>query len=149
MAAGLLEATFPCKAGRIILFTNGPPTQGPGAIAGTSSKDSVRTHTDLQQKTDCARFHAGAVAFYAQLAARCVQHRRVLDIFKMRSTFNEIGVKEMLCCCNKTGGVVVLNQSAFRDSLGKMFECGEDGHLKMGFAATLKVLTTPNLQQWP
>ena len=56
----------------------------------------------------------------------------------------------MLSCCKKTGGVAVMadsfKQSVFRDSFGHMFETGADGHLQMGFAATLEILTTREVQ---
>ena len=46
----------------------------------------------------------------------------------------------------KTGGVVVLGdsfgQSVFKDSFKRLFAKDEHGHLEMGFAATLEVLTS-------
>ena len=81
VAVGLLEATFPRKGARIMLFTSGPPTQGPGAITGDSLQEMMRSHTDLQKNNPNARFFKDASAYYQQLAARCVQNQHAIDIF--------------------------------------------------------------------
>ena len=64
-----------------MLFTSGPPTQGPGAITSDSLKEQMRSHTDLTKNNKNARFHKDAVAYYGQLAARCVQNSHAIDIF--------------------------------------------------------------------
>lgn len=54
IAVGLLEGTFPNTGARIMLFTGGPPTQGPGMVVGDELKVPIRSWHDIEK--DNARF---------------------------------------------------------------------------------------------
>ncbi|EGV95399.1 Protein transport protein Sec23B [Cricetulus griseus] len=54
IAVGLLEGTFPNTGARIMLFTGGPPTQGPGMVVGDELKTPIRSWHDIEK--DNARF---------------------------------------------------------------------------------------------
>ena len=149
VAVGLLEATFKGQGARIMMFVGGPPTVGPGAIVNRERKEDIRSHTDLAR--DNAPLSKKAVKHYEALAARCVANSHVVDFFAC--ALDQSGILEAKVCAEKTGGVIVLadsfGQSVFKESFRRMF-CrfseeayeGDQGHLTMGFAATIEVLTS-------
>ena len=68
-------------------------------------------------------------------------------------SLDQIGLLEMKVCVQETGGLVVMadsfGQSVFKESFRRVFTRYPDeaapcdaGHLKMGFAATVEVLTS-------
>lgn len=48
------KGTFPNTGARIMLFTGGPPTQGPGMVVGDELKTPIRSWHDIEK--DNARF---------------------------------------------------------------------------------------------
>lgn len=48
------QGTFPNTGARIMLFTGGPPTQGPGMVVGDELKTPIRSWHDIEK--DNARF---------------------------------------------------------------------------------------------
>lgn len=46
-ATALLEGCIPTGAGRIMVFTGGPCTVGPGMTVGTNLEETLRTHQVL------------------------------------------------------------------------------------------------------
>jgi protein transport protein SEC23 len=50
VAVGLLESCWSQNAGRIMLFTGGPATYGPGLVVSDDLKEPIRSHTDLQKE---------------------------------------------------------------------------------------------------
>lgn len=148
VATGLLESSFPRQGARVMLFVGGPPTVGPGMIVGRPKTEDIRSHTDLAKGT--APHYKGAVKHYASLAERAVSASHVIDIFAC--SLDQVGMMEMKVCVEKTGGLMVLadtfSQSVFKESLLRVLkklpaEVPKDGgHLQMGFAASLEVLTS-------
>lgn len=47
VALGLLEATYSGSGGRVMVFTGGAVTCGPGQIASESLRQPLRSHTDI------------------------------------------------------------------------------------------------------
>ena len=45
------QALFPNTGARILLFSGGPCTQGPGMVVGTELKDPLRSHHDIEKDT--------------------------------------------------------------------------------------------------
>jgi hypothetical protein len=133
------------------IFTGGPCTLGPGAVAETELATPMRSHTDLQRGK--APLFKDAEKHYKSLATRCVQSCHVIDIFAC--SLDQIGLLEMKSCVELTGGLVVLadtfKQSVFKESFRRVFarfpnteetpECDRH-HLSMGFAATLECITS-------
>lgn len=70
VAVGLLEASFQNTGARIILFTGGPCTQGPGEIVGPELREPLRSHNDLEK--DVARHYkkAAKVGLLVMLSPR-------------------------------------------------------------------------------
>lgn len=49
VAIGLLESAFPNTGARIMVFTGGPCTEGPGMVVGHELKDPIRSHHDIDR----------------------------------------------------------------------------------------------------
>ncbi|KAK1296568.1 hypothetical protein QJS10_CPB15g01930 [Acorus calamus] len=80
-AVALLEAClpYPGGGGRIIVFTSGPATVGPGMIAETDLSKPIRTHRDLNNGT--APLYNRSCNFYKHIAQRLSEASLVLDLF--------------------------------------------------------------------
>ena len=152
IAESLLEKTLACRGARIMLFTGGPCTAGPGQVVDLSYKETMRSHHDLAKKNAAARFHADARKYYDELSNRCVKQRHVLDVFAC--SLDQMGLLEMQQCITATGGQIVMadgfGQSVFSESFKRVFTRydeehavpGNAGHLVMGFAGMLEVHTS-------
>lgn len=49
VAVGLLETSFQNSGARIMLFTGGPATEGPGMVVGPELKEPIRSHHDIDR----------------------------------------------------------------------------------------------------
>lgn len=49
VAVGLLETSFQNAGGRIMVFTSGPCTEGPGMVVGPELKEPIRSHHDIDR----------------------------------------------------------------------------------------------------
>lgn len=49
VAVGLMETSFQNAGGRIMLFTGGPATEGPGMVVGPELKEPIRSHHDIDR----------------------------------------------------------------------------------------------------
>jgi protein transport protein SEC23 len=49
VAIGLLESSFQNAGGRIMLFTGGPATEGPGMVVGPELREPIRSHHDIDR----------------------------------------------------------------------------------------------------
>lgn len=49
VAVGLLETSFQNAGGRIMLFTGGPATEGPGMVVGPELREPIRSHHDIDR----------------------------------------------------------------------------------------------------
>lgn len=49
VAIGLMETSFQNAGGRIMLFTSGPATEGPGFVVGPQLKEPMRSHHDIDR----------------------------------------------------------------------------------------------------
>lgn len=59
IGVGLLELTYPNTGARIILFTGGPATEGPGMVVSNELKEHIRSHHDIEQ--DSAKHYRWAI----------------------------------------------------------------------------------------
>jgi protein transport protein SEC23 len=147
VAVSLLESTVKTGA-RIMLFTSGPVTHGPGRIAAEKYTEQMRSRNDIDKNNKNAELMAPALKYYEGLADRCVANGHCVDVFACN--LDQVGLLEQMPMISKTGGVCVMgdsfNQSVFKDSFKKMFEPGPDGFLNMGFNAKMEVLTSPEIK---
>ena len=74
-----MEACLSGSNGRIILFTGGAPTVGPGCVVQSHLAKHLRGHKDIVKGK--APLFDIACKFYNQLSNRCVSNGHVFDIF--------------------------------------------------------------------
>jgi hypothetical protein len=58
IAIGIMETSFPNSGGRIMLYSGGPCTEGPGMVVGTELKEPIRSHHDIER--DNAKYYRKA-----------------------------------------------------------------------------------------
>ena len=162
VATSLLHLAIPRRGARIMLFTSGPCTSGPGAVVTRLKEDDIRSHADLQKNAE--PLHKPACDFYAKLAHPGLQmdpKKKKLplpttapyhSVDVLACSLDQVGLLEMKSLVEATGGLMVLadsfGQSVFRESLRRIFNRHPDdafqdaGHLQMSFATSLEVLTS-------
>jgi protein transport protein SEC23 len=59
VAVGLLETSFQNAGGRIMVFTTGAATEGPGLVVGPELKEPIRSHHDIDR--DNIKYYKKAV----------------------------------------------------------------------------------------
>ncbi|KAJ6000421.1 hypothetical protein N7481_000830 [Penicillium waksmanii] len=146
VAVGLLETSFQNAGGRIMNFTSGPATDGPGQVVSPELKEPIRSHHDIDR--DNIKFYKKAVKFYDNLAKRAANNGHVIDIFA--GCLDQVGLLEMKNLSNYTGGHMLLTDSftssQFKQSFVRVFDKDANDNLLMGFNASLEVLTTKELK---
>mmetsp|Transcript_31306 Transcript_31306/g.45634 ORF Transcript_31306/g.45634 Transcript_31306/m.45634 type:complete len:810 (+) Transcript_31306:97-2526(+) len=159
VATGLVDLAMPRRGARVMLFTGGPCTSGPGQIVSRLKTEDMRSHADLAKNAES--LHKPACEFYASLAHRrqgknapagtaTTAAAHVVDVFAC--SLDQVGMLEMRELVEATGGLMVLGdsfgQSVFKESLRRVFnrypdDIPEDGgKMSMAFAASLEVLTS-------
>ena len=165
VATSLFNLAIPRRGGRIMLFTGGPCTSGPGAVVSRLKEEDMRSHADLAKKAE--PMHQPACEFYSSLAlpptgvvgSKNIKKAQqtspqtsyhVVDIFAC--SLDQVGLLEMRELVEATGGLVVLGdsfgQSVFKESLRRVFARYPDdvphdgGTMSMAFGASLEVLTS-------
>ncbi|TPX32373.1 hypothetical protein SmJEL517_g04553 [Synchytrium microbalum] len=146
VALGLLESSFQQAGARIMLFSGGACTEGPGLIVGPELREPIRTHHDLDK--DTAKHAKKASKFYEALSKRAADKGFIVDVFV--GSLDQIGLMEIKSLPNYTNGVMVLSDAfhmtIFKESFIRMFTKDADGALTMGFNALLDVQTTRELK---
>jgi protein transport protein SEC23 len=141
-AVGLLEATFKNVPSRVMVFTGGPCTSGPGTIVSNDLKDSIRSHHDIRKGT--APHYQKALKWYEGLAIRAGDNGHVIDLFAAH--LDQLGLAEMKVCLEKSGGCMVLDDSfargVFQGSFRSIFRRDKNDNLAMGFMGEVQVLTS-------
>ena len=131
------------RGSRIISLMGGVVTTGPGQIVGEELKEKIRSHLDMCKNNENTRHFQPATKFYSECAARAQKAGIVIDVFV--AALDQVGIIEMKKCFDMTGGFYVMTDSfgnpVFKESFRKFFEADENGELKMGFLAQLKVMT--------
>ena len=122
-AAAVASATV--KMGKILLFTGGPCTRGPGAVISTDKADMMRFHRDIIEGD--TPYYAAAFNFYNMLEPRLTAANASLDVFAQ--SLDQVGVMEMRRCINNTGGSLIVEDETtdvmFLESLARYWQrCG-------------------------
>lgn len=145
-SVGLLEGCWPNAGGRIMVFTSGPATVGPGKVVETDLCKAIRTHQDLINGR--APYYENSCAFYKKLAQRLSNASLVLDLFAC--SLDQVGVAELKITIENSGGFLVLAESfesdQFRKCLRLIFKRDDHGHLNMNFDATIDIVTTKEVK---
>ncbi|KAG7802347.1 hypothetical protein KL944_002724 [Ogataea haglerorum] len=148
VATNLLSSTFAKSGARLMLFTGGPCTYGPGKIVDTALKNPIRSHSDLQKDPAMLKQYKKAAKFYEELAAIASKAGHTVDIFV--GSYDQVGLAEMECLMHGTGGTVIqsdgFSTAIFKQSLQRFFNRTPAGALEFGLNATLEIKTTSNLK---
>ncbi|XP_051130176.1 protein transport protein sec23 [Andrographis paniculata] len=146
VAVGLLEGCSINTGSRVMVFTSGPATVGPGAIVSSDYGDSIRTHRDIN--TGYASFHKRSSNFYKQISRRLSDSSIVLDLFAC--SLDQVGAAELKVPVESSGGFMMLGETfeseQFRKCLRHLFHRDDDGNLKMFFDATIEVVTSNDVK---
>ncbi|KAI9706266.1 MAG: GTPase-activating protein S23 [Bogoriella megaspora] len=146
VAVGLLESAFQNAGARVMLFTGGPATEGPGMVVGKELKEPIRSHHDIDR--DNIKYYKKALKFYEALAKRVAQNGHIIDIFA--GCLDQVGLLEMKGLANSTGGHMILTDSftssMYKQSFARVFDKDGNDNLLMGFNASMEVLTTKELK---
>ncbi|XP_043692671.1 protein transport protein SEC23-like [Telopea speciosissima] len=139
---GLLEACLSKTGSRVMVFTSGPVTVGPGVVVESDLSNAIRTHRDLVNGH--AKLYEKSCNFYKQIALRLCDSSIVLDLFAC--SLDQVGAAELKVPVENSGGFMMLGESfesdQFRNCLRHIFSRDADGHLKMCFDATVEIVTT-------
>ncbi|PSN63985.1 protein transport protein SEC23 [Corynespora cassiicola Philippines] len=146
VAIGLLETSFVNMGGRIMLFSGGPATEGPGMVVGPELREPIRSHHDIDR--DNIKYYKKALKFYDSLAKRVSHNGHIVDIFA--GCLDQVGLLEMKGLPNSTGGHMILTDSftssMYKQSFARVFNKDADDNLLMGFNAQLEVITSRELK---
>ncbi|XP_057430446.1 protein transport protein SEC23 G [Lotus japonicus] len=145
-ALGLLECCLINTGSRIMVFTSGPATVGPGLVVDTDIRQAMRTHHDIFSGR--SRHHPKSCSFYQQISKRLSDASVVLDLFAC--SLDQVGAAELREPVEQSGGLVILADSfesdQFRKCLSHLFERNDEGYLKMNFDATIEIVTTKDVK---
>lgn len=146
VALGLLEGCLVNTGSRIMVFTSGPATLGPGIIVDSNLINAIRTHRDLIN--GYTPYHRKSCSFYRRVARRLSDTSVVLDLFAC--SLDQVGAAEMKEPVEISGGFMLLGDSfeskEFRNCLQHIFTRDEEGHLKMFLDATIQIVTTKDVK---
>lgn len=146
VAVTLLEVCYPNTGARVMLFVGGACNHGPGMVVGEELKNPIRSWNTI--KEDNAKYMKKAYKHYDELANRAVKNGHVIDIYSC--ALDQTGLHEMRNCVNFTAGHVLMgdsfNSTLFKQTYQRVFEKDAQGHLKMGFNATLEVKCSKELK---
>ncbi|XAR57333.1 hypothetical protein NMG60_11025424 [Bertholletia excelsa] len=145
-AIGLLEGCSINTGSRIMVFTSGPATVGPGMIVDSNLGNAIRNHRDLI--SGHAANYRKACEFYKRLLHRLLNSSIVLDLFAC--SLDQVGAAELRSCVESSGGFMILGESfeseQFRKCLRHLFIRDEEGNLKMCFDVTIEIVTTKDVK---
>ncbi|KAL3582521.1 hypothetical protein D5086_016853 [Populus alba] len=91
VALGLLEGCSVNTGSRIMIFTSGPATLGPGIVVDSDLSNAIRTHGDLINGH--ASYYSKSCSFYNQLSQRLSDASVVLDLFAC--SLDQVGAAEL------------------------------------------------------
>ena len=144
-AQGLVAESHSAQGARVMVFTSGPCTMGPGTIVGRDLGENMRTHQDFNKGS--AKHYKAANRFFNTLGIRLATHAHTLDVFAC--SLDQVGLAEMKTAVDQTGGVMVLAEQfraeTFRASLKRLFRRDASGALDMYFNATFSVFCVPQI----
>ncbi|CAK9136676.1 unnamed protein product [Ilex paraguariensis] len=146
VAVGLLEGCLVNTGSRIMVFTSGPATVGPGMIVNSDLGNAIRTHRDVNN--GYAPYYKKCFEFYKQISQRLLVSSIVLDLFAC--SLDQVGAAELKTSVESSGGFMMLGESfesdQFRKCLRHIFNPDEEGNLKMCFDATIEIVTTKDVK---
>lgn len=146
VAVGLLEGCSINTGSRVMVFTTGPATIGPGIIVDSDLGSAIRTHRDLNN--GYSSYYRKSCEYYKKISHRLSESSIILDLFAC--SLDQVGAAELKIPIERSGGFMMLGDSfeskEFRKCLRHMFDHDNDGNLKMVFDATIEIVTTKDVK---
>ncbi|KII67426.1 Protein transport protein Sec23A [Thelohanellus kitauei] len=146
LAVTFLEQTYPTYGARIMLFTGGPCTVGPGQVVDPDLKHIIRSHHDILN--DNAPFLKKSHQFFKELSNTAATNGHCIDI--LSCCLDQTGLLEMRDCFRRTGGYLVMadsfNTTIFQHSLKKIFEKNEENQLNFMLSSYLELKVSKDLE---
>eukprot|EP01086_Lenisia_limosa_P015910 TRINITY_DN5407_c0_g1_i1.p1 TRINITY_DN5407_c0_g1~~TRINITY_DN5407_c0_g1_i1.p1 ORF type:complete len:744 (+),score=176.46 TRINITY_DN5407_c0_g1_i1:86-2317(+) len=147
IAASLLEACYKGEAARIMVFSGGPCTSGPGQMVDSSLEFALRSHANLRANKN-VDYVQPALKFYEALAKRTLANGHCIDLFACG--YDQVGLYEMGVLANETAGHMIqadsFKSSMFTNSFKRIFKRDAHQFLEMAMNSTVEVLTGPYLR---
>ncbi|XP_020590492.1 protein transport protein sec23-1 [Phalaenopsis equestris] len=138
----LLEGYSPTSGGRVMVFTSGMATIGPGMVAEIDHSKAIRTQRDIVNGN--TSLYVKACNFYQKLSQRLLDKSLVLDLFAC--SLDQVGAAEMRFPIETSGGLLILTESfeseQFKRCLRQIFKHVGFDHFDMNFDATINLVTT-------
>jgi len=149
IAVSLLEAACPNMGARLMLFTSGPCTVGPGQVVGVQLQEPMRSHHDIVKETSNAKYMKKAAKHFNAVAKRTSAAGHVVDVFAC--ALDQVGLCEMRALVDKTGGYAVMSESftgnIFKQSFKAIFDRdATNQYLRMAFNGSVEVLTSSEIK---
>lgn len=142
VAVSMLESAFPNTGGRVMLFSGGPCTEGPGMVVGQELREPIRSHHDIDR--DSVKHFKRATKFYEGLSKRASVNGHAIDVYA--GCLDQVGMLEMKSLANSTNGFMVIsdsfNTAIFKQSFLRTFGKDDNGYLQMGFNGTFDVIVS-------
>lgn len=146
VAIGLLEGCSLSTGSRVLLFTSGPATLGPGIVVDPDRSHSIRNHHDLINGR--APYYEKSRGFYKQLIEHLSEASIALDLFAC--SLDQVGAAELKSAVESSGGFLLLGEmfesDQFKQCLRQIFGIDEDGYVKMCFDAVIEIVTTNDVR---
>ncbi|CAN4116543.1 unnamed protein product [Withania somnifera] len=146
VAVGLLEGCLVSAGSRIMIFTSGPATIGPGMIVSSNFGNAIRNQRDIGN--GYAPYYKKSSEFYKQISRRLSDSSITLDLFAC--SLDQVGAAELRAPVESSGGFMMLTESfdsnQFRKCLRHIFSHDEVGNLKMCLDATIEIVTTKDVK---
>jgi protein transport protein SEC23 len=137
IAGSFVTGACPEGMGHLMLFTQGPCTDGPGAIASTNLREPIRSGGSTLMK-----FFAKE-SIYDEVAAELGKKGHSFDI--VITTIDEVGYAEMRSLTEKTGGMAIIskdfNKEIYEESIKRMF-LQKEGVLERVFDGKTRLLSS-------
>lgn len=111
----LLEAIFPQSNSQIFIFTGGPITRGPGAMASIKRTDLVRQHTEISNGK--AELTPSSKEFFNEVGDKASRNNIVVNYIS--ASFEETGLYELNSVVYKTGGFLLSNETFTEENISK------------------------------
>lgn len=146
VAVSLLELLAFNNGARIMLFTGGACTFGPGIIASTELKEAIRSHHTINSGT--AKYFKASSDFYGALSRRLTNNGHSVDL--LVGCLDQVGLAEMRMLPESTGGNIIMsdafNTNVFKQSCQQLLAKNTNKQLKTGFNGILECIVSRELK---
>ncbi|EGR32706.1 protein transport protein, putative [Ichthyophthirius multifiliis] len=147
VAMSIIEAC-PIQGSRLMFFTGGPCTIGPGQIIGLKLEENLRSYYDLNKETEMAKHVKKTTKYYQGIAQRAIKILATIDIYGFSA--DQFGLLEMKSISEKTGGYTIVNEEfnsePFRETFRKIFEKNQQEELRFASAAKIEMFVCKELK---